>query len=129
VLDAYTRRAYSPEAIDRAIVEAGERLHLVLADVDARNVLAHSKTCTLLVHGAADSWLPADATRAMAALAPSLHYTVVPAENHLTLPVRVDWLAQPLADWLQARSKGRCDPLTLPADPAVREPALSQPSP
>jgi hypothetical protein len=89
-------------------------------------VLVHSQTCTLLVHGDADAWLPADATRAMASLAPGLHYTAVTAENHLTLPVRVDWLAPPVADWLQARSRGRCDPLTLPSDPAAASPALSQ---
>lgn len=115
---AYARHAYTPARIDEAIAEAGRRLDLDLAKVDVHDAVAHAQTCTLLLHGAHDSFLPAAATRALAGLSPLQQYVELPVETHLSLPVRVDWLAAPLADWL-ANTGAHCGRFVLPADPAL----------
>jgi pimeloyl-ACP methyl ester carboxylesterase len=119
----WARRHYDAAAIERAIAEADQRLGLDLATIDLHAPLAQSRTCTLLLHGARDGFIPIDASRSLAAAAPDVRYTELPLETHMTLPLRVDWLADPLAAWLADAAAGHCDPLVLPPDPAKPMPA------
>jgi pimeloyl-ACP methyl ester carboxylesterase len=119
----WARHHYTPAATERAIVEADRRLDLDLATIDLHASLARSMTCTLLLHGTRDRLIPVAASRGLAAAAPQVRYTELPLENHMTLPLRVDWLAQPIAAWLGDSAAGHCNPLLLPPDPAARLPA------
>jgi pimeloyl-ACP methyl ester carboxylesterase len=119
----WARRHYDKAAIERAITEADQRLGLDLAAIDLHAPLAQSQTCTLLLHGARDNFIPVNAARSLAAGAPRAHYTELPLETHMTLPLRVDWLADPLSAWLADAAAGRCEPLALPPDPAKRMPS------
>jgi pimeloyl-ACP methyl ester carboxylesterase len=118
MLSAWARRHYTPAVVDQAIVEADRRLGIDLATIDLHAPLAQSQTCTLLLHGARDTFIPVAAARSLAEAAPHAHYTELPLETHMTLPLRVDWLAGPIAAWLGAAAAGRCDALAFPADPA-----------
>lgn len=100
-----------------AIREAGELLGLDLAQVDLRPVVPGSSTCTLLLHGAADSWLDPAASRELAALSPMIRFTAVPRMGHMGLPVRIDWLAAPIGHWLGATRAKNCAGFELPPDP------------
>jgi hypothetical protein len=71
-----------------------------------------------LLHGARDTFLPAAQTRTLAGLSPLQAYVELPDENHLSLPVRVDWLGAPIADWLAATGT-HCGGFKLPDDPAT----------
>lgn len=108
-----------PEEMDRTLAEIDRRLDLDLAAIDASNVLARSRTCTLLLHGAKDRFIPTSAMQALADVNPRVRYLDLPRENHLTLPMRVGWLAQPIADWMAAVADGRCPALQLPKDPVA----------
>jgi pimeloyl-ACP methyl ester carboxylesterase len=118
LLTTWARSRYTPAATERAIAEADRRLGIDLASVDLHAPLAQSKTCTLLLHGTRDHFIPVAASRDLAAAAPRAHYTELPLETHMTLPLRVDWLADPLSTWLTDAAAGRCEPLVLPVDPA-----------
>ncbi len=118
VLSGIARRHYTPAVIEQAIVEVDRRLAIDLATIDLHAPLARSRTCTLLVHGARDTFIPAAASRSLAAAAPQAHYTELPLDDHLTLPVRMDWLADPMAHWLTQAGDGHCVDLSLPSDPA-----------
>jgi pimeloyl-ACP methyl ester carboxylesterase len=119
----WARRHYDATAIERAIIEADARLGLDLATIDLHTPLARSQTCTLLLHGARDRFIPVAAARSLAQAAPQVRYSELPLDNHMTLPLRLDWLADPLAAWLQDAGAGRCDALVLPPDPALELPA------
>ena len=118
LITAWARRRYTPTATEKAITEADRRLGIDLASIDLHAPLAQSQTCTLLLHGTRDEFIPVAASRGLAAAAPQTHYTELPRETHMTLPLRVDWLADPLAAWLGDAAAGRCESLVLPADPA-----------
>jgi pimeloyl-ACP methyl ester carboxylesterase len=119
----WARRHYTPAAVEQAIVDADKRLGIDLATIDLHAPVAQSKTCTLLLHGARDRFIPVAASRSLAAAAPQAHYAELPLENHLTLPLRVDWLADPIATWMAGAAAGTCASLALPADPARELPA------
>jgi pimeloyl-ACP methyl ester carboxylesterase len=114
----WARHQYTPAATEQAIAQADRRLGLDLATIDLHAPLAQSRTCTLLLHGARDTFIPVAAARSLAAGAPQVHYTELPPETHMTLPLRVDWLADPLAAWFDDAASGHCTALMLPADPA-----------
>lgn len=114
----WARHRYTPAATEQAITEADRRLGVDLATIDLHAPIAQSQTCTLLLHGARDTFIPVAASRSLAAGAPRTHYTELPLETHMTLPLRVDWLADPIAAWLAEAATGHCDALALPADPA-----------
>jgi pimeloyl-ACP methyl ester carboxylesterase len=118
LVTAWARHRYTPAATEHAITEADRRLGIDLASIDLHAPLARSQTCTLLLHGTRDEFIPVAASRGLAATAPRTHYTELPLETHMTLPLRVDWLADPLSTWLRDAATGRCEPLVLPADPA-----------
>ncbi len=113
----WARRHYDEEAIERAIAVADRKLDLDLAAIDLHAPLAASRTCTLLLHGARDRLIPVAAARSLAEAAPAVRYRELPDETHLTLPLRIDWLATPLVAWMQATAAGGCPPLDLPPDP------------
>lgn len=113
-----TAHRYDAAAVERAIVDLDRRLGLDLGMIDLHEPVARSQTCTLLLHGGRDSWIPAAGSRSLAQAAPQLRYRELPDEGHLTLPLRIDWLADPLADWLAHAGDGHCDALALPPDPA-----------
>ena len=122
----WARRRYTPAATEQAITEADRRLGIDLATIDLHAPLAQSRTCTLLLHGARDTLIPVAASRSLASTAPQVHYSELPLETHMTLPLRVDWLADPLAKWFTDAGTGRCGQLVLPPDPAGRGPAATQ---
>jgi pimeloyl-ACP methyl ester carboxylesterase len=118
MLLAVSGHRYDADAVERAIANVDQRLDLDLATIDLHAPVAQSQTCTLLLHGARDTWIPAAGSRSLAKDAPRVRYRELPDETHLTLPLRIDWLAAPLANWLSSAAAGRCDDLALPADPA-----------
>jgi len=120
VASTWARHRYTPAATQQAIAEADRRLGIDLATIDLHVPLAQSQTCTLLLHGARDTFIPVAASRSLAAGAPRVHYAELPLETHVTLPLRVDWLADPLAKWFTGVGPGNCDPLVVPPDPARR---------
>jgi pimeloyl-ACP methyl ester carboxylesterase len=69
------------------------------ADIPA--ALARSRAPVLLVHGEADRWLSPDHSRELALLAPSgSALSLVPRENHVTLPLQVVPLLPRIREWL-----------------------------
>ena len=109
---------YDDAAVEHAIADLDHRLDLDLAAIDLHVPVAQSQTCTLLLHGARDNWIPVAGSRSLAHAAPQLHYVELPAEGHLTLPLRIDWLAEPVSGWFARAGHGECTDLALPSDPA-----------
>lgn len=111
------RRRYGSENPDRVIAELDRRLGLALARIDLAPVVAGFRTCTLLLHGADDDLLDPAASVALAAESPLIQLHVVPGMDHIALPLRVDWFAAPMIEWLAASAAGRCEPMALAPDP------------
>lgn len=105
--------------VQAAIDRAGARLALDLGRIDVAAALVASRTCTLLVHGRRDRLVPVDVARRLAEASTRAVYVELPQERHVTLPVRVDWLAAPIAEWLEhAAARDGCPRFVLPPDPA-----------
>jgi pimeloyl-ACP methyl ester carboxylesterase len=117
LMRTYARWRYDAPAVDRGVREAGRRLGLDLDAVDVRATLATTATCTLLLHGADDRYVPVAPARSLADASPLVRYRELPDENHLSLPLRIDWLARPIAGWMKLVASGGCEPLQLPPDP------------
>jgi pimeloyl-ACP methyl ester carboxylesterase len=119
VRQAVARWRHGATEADRqsAIAEAGRRLDLDLDAVDLGPVAARLRTCTLLLHGEKDAWIDPAVSRELSARSPVIHFTSVPRMDHLTLPMRVDWLARPILEWLAHVGEGRCEAMELPPDP------------
>lgn len=109
---AYARRALDDNRVDAAIAEAGKRLGLDLNRGGIATALGESAACTLLLQGSDDEFLDPAALRA-AATGPRVRYVELPGETHLTLPLRIDLLAEPLSQWLPQRRA--CPAFALPA--------------
>lgn len=106
--------------IDRAIDEAGKQLGLDLRSVNVRVPVAATRTCLLLLHGEQDLSFPVTGSRDMAASTPYGRFAAIPAHNHVSLPVRADWLTAPIHAWLtvaDARGDGTCPQFALPPEP------------
>ena len=110
------RNQTAPEGVERAIDEASMRLGIDLRSVDAGEAVEEAATCMLLVHGTKDRWLSPDATRRMAERSAMARFVPVEGANHLTLPLRIDLLETPIAEWMQATAAGQCPPATVRAD-------------
>ena len=111
----YAQHAYDAPAIERAITAADASLKLDLDTIDIGSLLRSGSTCMLLLEGAHDGVFdPAD-LRAFAN-APHVRYLELPEETHFTLPMRIDFLGEPLADWLTQVTQ--CPALQLPPEPA-----------
>lgn len=114
----HARRRYDDARIAGAVNRAGGRLGVDLAAVDVRQAAAAIPACTLLLHGTNDGFFPMEAVRSLAEAAPRGQLMPLDGEHHFTAPMRVDWLAQPLADWLDAVAGNGCPEFVLPAPPA-----------
>lgn len=128
-LDAWLTRVLvgwrfdDPGEIARAISEVGAQLGIDLRRIDTGAALAASQTCTLLLHGADDDIIPVAVARRLAEAGPHVEYVEVPGHRHMTLPLRVGWLADPIVDWLQATARAEgCPEFKLPRDPALPDP-------
>lgn len=103
-----------------AIAAAGRRLDIDLEAVDLGPVANQTRTCTLLLHGAADKWLDPVASRQLAAKSPLIQYVLVPGMDHVSLPMRADWLAEPMLQWFDKLANGHCGLPALPPDPVAQ---------
>ncbi len=109
---AYARHAFDDARVDAAIAESGKRLGLDLHDTGIAVPLRDGHACTLLLQGGEDEFFDPTALRAFSN-APQVRYLEMPEETHLTLPLRIDLLAEPLSQWLpQTRD---CPAFALPA--------------
>ncbi len=112
LLSAYARHAFDDAHVDAAIVESGRRLDLDLRNTGIATPLRDNRVCTLLLQGGEDEFFQPQALRAFSD-APRVRYLEMPGETHLTLPLRIDLLAEPLSRWLpQARD---CPVFAVPA--------------
>lgn len=109
------RKQTTPEGVERAMDDASRRLGYDLRSIDAGEVVEASRTCTLLVHGTGDRWLSPDATRRMAERSAVARFVPVEGANHQTLPLRVDLLEEPMAEWMRAAAAGECPSMKVPA--------------
>lgn len=107
-----------PEELTHAVNEVDRELGLDLASIDASEVLADSRTCTLLLHGARDKVIPSAVARRLASATSEIEYAELPHENHLSLPLRVGWLVPPIDAWLQKLGgKSGCPAFMVSEDP------------
>ena len=114
---AYARRRYDDARIDHAIAGAGERLGIDLAGIDVRQAAAAVEACTLLLHGTEDGFFPMESVQSLADAAPRGQLVALPGESHFTAPVRMDWLVEALARWLEQVADARCPGFNLPPVP------------
>ncbi|WP_281286191.1 alpha/beta hydrolase [Pseudoluteimonas lycopersici] len=112
LLSAYARHAFDDAKVDAAIAESGKRLGIDLHDTGIAAPLRENQTCTLILQGGEDEFLDPGALRAISD-APRTRYLEMPEETHLTLPLRIDLLAEPLARWLPRH--GDCPAFAMPA--------------
>ncbi len=116
----WARTKISNEQFESALDRASQRIGTDLRTLDTAPALARVPVCTLLIQGGADTLVDLQAVRAMArATAARVVYAEAPKEGHLTLPARVDWLGQPVADWLDAALTNSADS-ARPACPAIK---------
>ncbi len=110
------RWRYADHDMDALIASADRTLGIDLDKVDVGAAARGATACVLLLHGSDDQHIPVAHGRALAAAAPKAQYVELRGENHLSLPMRVDVLGRPLADWLSTdRKAGHCAPLRLTA--------------
>lgn len=126
VLGAMRLRYGDPGDVDQAIDIAADRLDLDLRSIDVAGAATRSTTCTALLHGAEDDLVPVATSRALAGKAPFVRYLELEGENHMSLPMRIDLLADPLAAWMAAVATGAC-PMPELAQDTLRD--RSNPSP
>jgi pimeloyl-ACP methyl ester carboxylesterase len=108
----YARHAFDDKRVDAAIAESGERLGIDLHDTGIATPLRGGHACTLLLQGGQDEFFDPTALRAFSDM-PRVRYLEFPDETHITLPLRIDLLAQPLAQWLPRHAD--CPVFALPA--------------
>ncbi|SEL50551.1 Lysophospholipase, alpha-beta hydrolase superfamily [Pseudoxanthomonas sp. GM95] len=103
---ALTRRwmqwRYGQVDVDAAIDDASRRLHLDLEQVDTTQAIASASSCVLLVHGARDSWIAPRQAEHLHAASPRSALLMLPEDDHISAPLRLDLLAEPLLAWLSA---------------------------
>ncbi len=116
----WLRATVQDAELEHALDLAGDQLQLDLRALDTADALAATRGCVLLLHGARDRLIPVTSARALARTPARLHYVELPDENHFSLPARIDWLLDPVREWLEASGRagtGACPTLSLPADP------------
>lgn len=117
---SWLRRQIRGERLDALVEEAGTRLAMDLDAVDIGRAVAASRTCIVQLHGLGDEVIPIASARSLAARGDRIQLHELPHDNHLTLPVRLDWLAGPLVSWMEdvaGSPDGDCPALRLPPDP------------
>src|SRR3546814_16851330 len=83
LMRAYARWRHDARDIERGIAEAGQRLELDLDAVDVRAALTTTATCTLLLHGADDQYIPVAAAHALAGASPLVPHRELAAAHHI----------------------------------------------
>lgn len=117
---ALLRLRFSPDRVEAAIAGSSARLGINLDEVELAPLLAATSACTLLIHGGRDRHVGVQHGRRLAAGVAALQYRELPQEDHITLPLRIDWLGGPVAYWMRAVAAGpaeSCPHLQLGADP------------
>lgn len=118
LLHWYLLQRVDQASIAAAVPRAGRLLHLNLDALDTRTAMAHVPACVLLLHGAADTWLPSSHSRQLLAVNSRAQLRVLPGESHLSLPLRIDWLLEPIASWLATLpTRDQCARFLLPSAP------------
>ena len=112
LLSAYSRHVLDDTHVDAAIAESGKRLGIDLHDTGIATPLRDGRVCTLLLQGGEDEFLDPAALRAISNV-PRVRYLEMQEETHLTLPLRIDVLAEPMARWLPQYAD--CPAFALPA--------------
>ncbi|WP_430387662.1 alpha/beta hydrolase [Dyella sp. 20L07] len=116
-----------PASIDAGIERAGRELGVDLNQINAADTLGNNSRCTLVIRGAHDTLLSADALRDLAAHSPQASYVEVSDEGHITLPARSDRIVQPLLAWMAqvpADTGNHCpgfEPLPAPPPPTAAQ--------
>ncbi len=120
LIEWYLRQRVDEATIAAAVPRAGRLLHLNLDAVDTRTAMRRLTSCALLLHGDADTLLPPTHSRQLSAVNARAHLRELPDQTHLSLPLRVDWLLEPIASWLaQTASSEDCPAFALPAAPVA----------
>ena len=112
LLSVYARHAFDDARVDAAIAESGKRLGIDLHDTGIAAPLRENRTCTLILQGGEDEFLDPAALRAISNV-PRVRYLEMQDETHLTLPLRIDLLSEPLSRWLPQHAD--CPVFALPA--------------
>jgi pimeloyl-ACP methyl ester carboxylesterase len=112
LFSAYARHALDDAHVDAAIAESGKRLGIDLHDTGIAVPLREGRACTLLLQGGEDEFFDPDALRDLSNSSQT-RYVEMPDETHITLPLRIDLLADPLAQWLPQSAE--CPAFALPA--------------
>ncbi len=126
---ALLRLRLTPERVEAAIAASSARLGVDLETVELAPLLVSTSACTLLIHGARDRHVGVHHARRLAAEVEALQYRELPLEDHITLPLRLDWLGTPVAFWMRAVAASEepaCPRFQLAADPL---PAGTNPRP
>ena len=93
-----------------AEAEAAQLAHFKWADADVLDSVRRLRVPVLFYHGGQDTWIPpAHSERLMAVAPPGSRLQILPDDNHITLSIRLDPIAQDVAAWFDAH---------LPAAPA-----------
>lgn len=119
---AFARWRYDSARIDAAMATAQQRLDLDLAAIDVREPVARMRACALVLHGTDDGFFPIEAAQSLADASARAQLHALENEHHFTAPMRVDWLAEPIADWLHAVSAPDCARFELPPPPDAAVP-------
>lgn len=123
----FMRARYGEADIQRAIDEAGQRLGVELASIDTAAAAGTTDRCLLLIHGELDETVPPGSSARIADAAPNAQLLALPLENHMTVAMRFDWLAQPIGQWFDdVAASGTCPGITLPPDPASQPGAAGE---
>lgn len=104
----WIRMRYDDEAIDRAINEASERIGTDLASLETADAIRNTSACIAILHGTNDEMFNIDTIRPLADASNNATFTELEGEGHISAPLRVDLLASPVADWLDALPAKKC---------------------
>lgn len=96
----------TPRRMKAATAEAGNQLGIDLETLDTGDAVARLKMCTLIVRGGEDELTDDAQMRAMSERSPWVSYVSVPGERHISLPIRTQYLFNPLLEWMMRSSPG-----------------------
>ena len=94
----------TPQRMKSATVEAGKELGIDLEKLDTGDAVARLNTCALIVRGSDDELTDDAQVRAMSERSPWASYVSVSGERHITLPLRAQYLFDPLLGWMTQSS-------------------------
>lgn len=104
----WLRWRYRAEDVDAAMRQAGRRLGVDLASISTGPAVDALRACTVVLHGTGDGLFAPREVQALTARSPLAGYVPLQGENHLTAPLRIDLLAEPLAAWFGQLPRTPC---------------------